>query len=85
MIRALRPTDVLAYLEFRGLVPGNEALLGADGAMIPPDLRGFFGQSLALEPRRETWVQIENGHIIGLVSAKARYGADIFEEYERGE
>jgi len=40
---------------------------------------GFLGRSLAVELGRETWVQIDHGTISGLVAAKRRVGADIWD------
>ncbi|MGH2461917.1 MAG: hypothetical protein ACRDIY_23930 [Chloroflexota bacterium] len=79
MIRALRPTDALLYVKFchehslkaehRAPVwPGAMAAVGA-----------FFGRSLSLEPGRESWVQLEHGRITGLVTAKRRQGADVWD------
>lgn len=78
MIRALRPTDLLAFVDFCRQVSG--AL--ADGSIGPlpaiPTVRSFWSHSLALEPGRESWVQIEHGRISGLVTAKHREGADVW-------
>ncbi|HLZ07734.1 MAG TPA: GNAT family N-acetyltransferase, partial [Chloroflexota bacterium] len=83
MIRALRPTDVLAYLAFHNRLPRGRhdprdrvapRAGGAVGVVV-----GFFGRSLALESGRETWVQIDNGRISGLVASKRREGADIWD------
>jgi GNAT superfamily N-acetyltransferase len=83
MIRALRPTDVLAYLTFynrlpRGRHDPSDRLAPATGGVLPL-VTGFFGRSLALDAGRETWVQIDNGRISGLVASKRREGADIWD------
>src|SRR6516165_6372451 len=82
MIRALRPTDVLAYLAFsRSLgslgVDGSERS-GADLHVLIL-VTQFLGRSLGVELGRETWVQIDRGRIYGLVAAKRREGADIWD------
>jgi N-acetylglutamate synthase-like GNAT family acetyltransferase len=83
MIRALRPTDVLAYVSFSRDV----ARIGHDGAspydgmnfrMLPTVAR-FLGRSLAIELGRETWVQVDRGHISGLAAAKRRVGTDVWD------
>jgi GNAT superfamily N-acetyltransferase len=83
MIRALRPTDILAYLTFYNRLPRGrtEAVSGPAEvtARALPLLIGFLGRSLALELGRETWVQIDHGRISGLVAAKRREGADIWD------
>jgi GNAT superfamily N-acetyltransferase len=83
MIRALRPTDALAYVSFYHRLHRRPATgrlgrvrLGADTL---PVVLGFFGRSLALEPGREAWVQIDHGRIWGLVAAKRREGADVWD------
>jgi hypothetical protein len=83
MIRALRPTDVLAYVSFSRDV----ARFGGDGAspagqtgfQMLPTVARFLGRSLAIELGRETWVQIDHGRISGLVSAKRREGTDVWD------
>ena len=79
LIRALRPTDLSAFLKFRSRSPANEALLGP--AVRAPRLtfKEFLGRSLALNPGRETWVNVEQGQIYGLVAARARFGADVWD------
>jgi ribosomal protein S18 acetylase RimI-like enzyme len=83
MIRALRPTDALAYVTFH-----HHLTRSAEGAGEPlsrarrwavPVLIDFLGRSLALEPGREAWVQIDHGRISGLVAAKKRDGADLWD------
>jgi hypothetical protein len=82
MIRALRPTDALAYVEFWHQVAADRRESG-DGGAPPfqpvPTLVGFLGRSLALEAGRESWVQIERGQISGLVTAKRREGTDVWD------
>jgi hypothetical protein len=82
MIRALRPTDALAYVAFRHQVTREAdvevAHAGRRGWGLPV-VAGFFGRSLALEPGRESWVQIDHGRISGLVGAKRREGADVWD------
>lgn len=79
MIRALRPTDLLPYLAFRSQSPGNEALRQGVSQSDRLSLRGFLGGSLSLDYGRETWVQIEGGSIDGLIAARSRYGADVWD------
>ncbi len=77
MIRAFRPTDVVAYMAFRKQTPDNEALVRADGKAATPTIGALLGGPL--EPRRERWVLIDRGQIVGLVAAKARSGADVWD------
>lgn len=83
MIRALRPTDVLAYVAFCNRVSRRRNVDPIDGQLLGlgpvQTLAGFLGRALAIEAGRESWVQIERGHISGLVAAKRREGADIWE------
>jgi hypothetical protein len=83
MIRALRPTDVLAYVAFCNRVSRRRNVDPIDGEPVGfepvPTLFVFLGRSLALEVGRESWVQIERGHISGLVAAKRREGADVWD------
>jgi len=80
MIRGLRPTDVLAYISFRKRVGrSNEAILRPDGRTSPLSLQSFIGRSLSLEPGRGTWIKVGGGEIGGLVAAKARWGAAIWD------
>src|SRR5581483_4307836 len=79
MIRALRPTDILPFVAFshqvsRGSSDRTSVLSNSLSAVGV-----FLGRSLALEPGRESWVQIEHGQISGLVSAKRREGADVWD------
>src|SRR5579875_1067856 len=79
MIRALRPTDILAYVDFCRQVAGP--LADGKNERLPPisALRSFWGHSLAIEPGRESWVQIEHGRISGLVTTKHREGVDVWQ------
>ncbi len=83
MIRALRPTDVLAYLSFCNRLRHGHGDAGGSGQGgnfdALPVVVGFLGRSLALEPGRESWVQIDHASISGLVAAKRRVGADIWD------
>lgn len=79
MIRTPRPTDVLAYVAFRNQTPDNEAVTTAGGKTIAPTIGALLGGSLALNPRRERWVLVDQGQIVGLVAAKARSGADVWD------
>jgi N-acetylglutamate synthase-like GNAT family acetyltransferase len=79
MIRALRPTDILPFVAFCHQVSCGS---GDRTSVLTRSLAAvgvFLERSLALEPGRESWVQIEHGQISGLVSAKRREGADIWE------
>lgn len=77
MIRAPRPTDVFAYLAFRSQTAENEALIRADGKTAVPTVTALLGGSL--EPRSERWVLVDRGQIVGLVGARARFGADVWD------
>lgn len=79
LIRALRPTDLPAFLKFRARAPVNEALLGPAERASALSLREFLGRSLALNPRRETWVHVEQGQLYGLVAGRARFGTDVWD------
>ena len=79
MIRALRPTDLPAFLAFRTRAAHNEAVFSAGHGADTLSFREMLGRSLALRPGIETWVQIENGQIHGLVSARARFGTDVWD------
>jgi hypothetical protein len=82
MIRALRPTDILAYVSFsrNALGPVGGGLAGEpDSHRSAPILLSFLGRSLALAPGRETWVQVDHGRIAGLVTTKRREGADVWD------
>jgi len=78
MIRALRPTDLPAYVEFCRQISVARTNDNRAVSSAVPTVRSFWSHSLALEPGREAWVQIEHGHISGLVSAKHREGADVW-------
>ncbi|HEY3081027.1 MAG TPA: hypothetical protein VGM69_14135 [Chloroflexota bacterium] len=78
MIRALRPTDLPAFLAFRTRAAANAAAL-AHRRPARLSLREMLGRSLALRPGVETWVQIENGQIHGLIAARARFGTDVWD------
>ena len=79
MIRALRPTDLPAFLAFRTRAAQNEAVLSPGHGLDSLSFREMLGRSLALHPGVETWVQIENGQVHGLVSARARFGTDVWD------
>lgn len=79
LIRALRPTDLPAFLNFRTRAPANEALLGPALRAGRLSVRDFLGRSLALNPGHETWVQVEQGQLYGLVAARARFGTDVWD------
>jgi hypothetical protein len=78
LIRALRPTDLPAFLAFRARSTGNAAAL-AHRRPTRLALREMLARSLALRPGVETWVQIENGQIHGLIAARARFGTDVWD------
>src|SRR5215472_5931421 len=85
MIRALRPTDLVAYIAFchqvaRNLRSDGDPLSDGGADFHPvPTVVGFLGRSFALEHGRESWVAIEHGHISGLVAAKRREGGDVWD------
>src|SRR5579864_4536569 len=79
MIRALRPTDAVAYFAFFQQAPRNAAV-GPLGVEPPGSIAsGFVSRSFGLEPHREHWVQIEHGRIAGLVAVKRRQGSDVWD------
>lgn len=77
-VRPLRPTDLLAFVAFQQQVPENAAASLLAGPRTPL-LAEFLRYTLALEPGRAHWVYIERGRIQGLVTTKARPGADIWD------
>ncbi|MBI4318127.1 MAG: hypothetical protein HY675_06530 [Chloroflexi bacterium] len=79
MIRTLRPTDLVAYLSFRGRAGPNEALLRPNDTPTNSSLKGFITRSLSIDPRCESWLQIQDGRIDGLVGARSRFGSDIWD------
>jgi len=79
MIRAFRPTDVLAYLAFSRRNPGSEALRGAVGEALSPSLGGFVGDAIALDTGRAHWALFDDGAIHGLIAVRARFGADVWD------
>lgn len=79
MIRALRPTDIVAYLAFRNQALTNVALEFPGRDSRSPDLKSFLTRSLSIDPRRESWVEIQDGRISGLIGVKARLGTDYWD------
>src|SRR5579859_4659817 len=81
MIRALRPTDAPAYVAFyhRLSTTGDGNYSQRSRWWAVPTMMAFFGRSFAVEPGREAWVQIDHGQISGLVAAKKREGADVWD------
>lgn len=78
MIRALRLTDVVAYLAFRNRAVLNEALLQPEDTPSTPSLRsGFLGRSFELG--RQSWVHLDHGQLDGLVAARPRVGGDVWD------
>jgi hypothetical protein len=79
MIRALRPTDIVAYLAFRNQALTNVAADLPGSFTRSPDLKTFITRSLSIDPRHESWIEIQDGSISGLVSVKARLGTDYWD------
>jgi hypothetical protein len=79
MIRTLRPTDIVAYLAFRNKALQNVALDFPSNEVHRTDLKSFLGRSLSLDPRRESWIDTQDGAIHGLVSVKTRIGTDYWD------
>lgn len=79
MIRALRPTDILPFVAFSHQVSRGSSDRTSVLSSSLSAIGEFLGRSLALEPGRESWVQIEHGQISGMVSAKRREGADVWD------
>jgi len=71
MIRTLYPIDLLPLLMSSGRMPPNQ---GADyhslGNRSPTSLEGLLEHWLPLKTRRHTWVCLERGRIVGLVSSR---------------
>ena len=82
VIRALRPTDVMAYVLFRHRLD-KELEVETRGPWHPlrlvPEVAGLLDRSFPLSTGHESWVRIEQGEILGLVSARRREGADIWD------
>jgi len=82
VIRALRPTDVAAYVAFCRRLD-EFVKLDTDGYQrgwrAVPEVAGFIERSLPLASRRESWIRIEKGEIFGLVAARRRVGADVWD------
>lgn len=82
VIRALRPTDVVAYLAFCRQLDEDvdgERVRSWQRLRIVPEAAGLVGRSLPLGPARESWIRIERGQIYGLVATRRRIGADIWD------
>jgi len=79
MIRALRPTDIIAYLSFRNRALSNGALIRPGDRPTPSSIKGFLSRSLGIDPRCQSWAKIQSGRIHGVVSVKARLGTDIWD------
>ncbi|HEX5415807.1 MAG TPA: hypothetical protein VFZ25_09065 [Chloroflexota bacterium] len=82
MIRALRPTDVMAYVAFCQRLD-KEVEAETRGRWHPfrlvPDVAGLLDRSFPLATGHESWVRIEKGQIFGLVSARCREGGDVWD------
>lgn len=79
MIRPLRPTDVVAYVAFRRQVVHCHESEISGGSRRLPTIAEFWGRSFAVEPGRESWIQIDRGHMSGLIAAKRRFHADVWD------
>lgn len=78
MIRALRLTDVVAFLALRNRAVLNEALIRPeDIPAIPSLLQSFFRRSI--EMGSQTWVDVQGGQIEGVVAVRPRMGGDIWD------
>jgi len=82
VIRALRPTDVMAYVAFRHRLE-KEVEAVTRGPWHPlrlvPEVAGLLDHSFPFAAGHESWIRIEQGQIFGLVSARRREGADIWD------
>jgi hypothetical protein len=78
-IRTLRPTDALAFLAFRKLAPRNEALGDDRGTRSAPTLEAVVNATLTLDPRRGSVAILRNRDIVGLASARPRFGTDTWD------
>ena len=79
MIRALRPTDVFAYVSFRDQVSRDRGGWGDQLVRSVPPAADLLVRALGLESGLESWIQIDQGRISGLVSARHRPGADVWD------
>ena len=79
MIRTLRPTDVVAYLAFHNRAQDNGALDFPGDNPRSVTVKSFLSRSLSLDPRRESWVEVQDGRINGLVGVRGRLGTDFWD------
>ena len=79
MIRALMPTDALLYVKFRHELSLKSGPQGSVWLRALNAAGSLLGHSLSLEAGRVTWVQVDHGQITGLVTAKRRPGADVWD------
>jgi hypothetical protein len=79
MIRPLHPTDMPSYMAFARRACCGEGIERCSEGLSSLRFLDFLGRSLALDTPLQTWVYTRNRAIIGLVSAKARRGAAVWE------
>jgi len=73
------PTDALLYVKFCHELSLKSGLQGSVWLRAMTAAGSMLGYSLSLEAGRVSWVQIEHGQISGLVTAKRRQGADVWD------
>jgi hypothetical protein len=74
LIRSIRPTDLVAFARFNDHALPNEArtydrtLRDVSGRLSPIP---FVREWLSLEEQRHTWIRLDNGKIVGVVSSRS--------------
>ncbi|MBE0415476.1 MAG: hypothetical protein IBX36_02920 [Dehalococcoidia bacterium] len=80
MIRSLYPTDLVSLLFFTRRALPNEAMardrLGKRSLLFP---QAFLEHWLPLRCRRRTWVSLERGRVLGIVSAMSCSGSTVWQ------
>lgn len=74
MIRSLRPTDVIPYLQFQKANPVGCAVTCGGHSASPPSIGSFFNRSPGLYSPRPTWALFESGQMSGIVSVNVGSG-----------
>ena len=74
MIRSLRPTDVISYLQFKKADPVECAVTCGGLPASSPSISSFFNRSPGLYSPRPTWALIERGRIAGIISVTVGSG-----------
>ena len=81
MIRSLRPTDAIAFIQFRKADPVDCAVTSGGYPASSPGIGSFLNRSADLYYREPTWALIERSRIAGLVSVTVGSGNAKWEIY----